>query len=133
MSKITFDDAKNFGEERRKQILSNFGEEDIMSKAISFKEFDEKYGSGHEVFTTQNLSDYIAKKTEGDNSDEMIKSIEGEFSDLEKVLVKGTDGVESRYIRKAVEAKEEVADENAEETAEESSEEKEDKEEAEEK
>ena len=108
MSEITFDDAKNFGNERRKQILANFGEEDNLSKAISGKEFDEQYGAGHEVFTHENIQQYVQKATEDENTPELLKAIEDELSSLDKVLVKGEDNsIESRYVRKAVEAKKE--------------------------
>ena len=40
MSKITFDDAKNIGEAKRRMILENFGEEDFMAKSISSEEFN---------------------------------------------------------------------------------------------
>ena len=103
-NKITFEDARNMGEEKRKQILSHFGEKDTIDKAISFDEFDEKYGAGHEVFTVKNINDYIAKATEEDSSDEIVKAIEDELTGLEKVFVKseGSSVVEPRYVRKAV-------------------------------
>lgn len=93
-----------YGEQRRKNILSHFGVEDNVEKALSKDDFNEKYGVGHDVFTIQDLNKFETESKEGaENVEEVSKAIEAEFKTLSPVLVKGTvnGSVETVFVRES--------------------------------
>ena len=101
---MDFNAPINFAEARRKQILANFGETDIMEKAVSREEFSEMYSVGHSVYTEADLNKFVAEmKEEHGDTDVVSKAISEEFSTLNMVFVKGTSGVERVFVKKDVE------------------------------
>ena len=98
---------KEFLDNRRKHILSSFGEKDNLEKALSREEFTEKYGVGHDVFTQKDIENFESdvKKKDGSGED-VVKAISEEFKTLTPVLIKGTNnGLEKVYVRESKEEK----------------------------
>lgn len=109
----------NFAEEKRKNILKQFGETDNMEKALSKDDFNAKYGVGHDVFTQSDIEKFEADaKTKHGTGEDIVKAIESEFSTLTSVLVKGTgEGIEKVFVRESAQEPEPV-EENKEEVKE---------------
>lgn len=92
-----------YGEQRRKNILAHFGEQDNVEKAMSKDDFNAKYGVGHDVHTIHELSAFeVAAKEADGNTEEVSKAIQEEFSTFTPILVKGTEsGMETVYVRES--------------------------------
>lgn len=95
------------GEIKRKNILANFGEKDLVEKAMSKSEFESTYGEGYNVVSKGNFIKMKADALEAGDSAEIIKGMEDSFT---PVLVKGVDtvtGMDIAYVRKIEEVSEE--------------------------
>lgn len=87
--------AKKAGE--MNALIGNFSNADeVIKKGISQEEFDQRYGSGHEVFTPEALDQFLGDCLEKGESEELIA---GELSKLRQVdiLVKGE--VVTRFVK----------------------------------
>ena len=76
---------------RKEHLVKQMTGSDFLEKALSPKDFEAKYGTNHEVFTTKDLSKYVADSLEGKEQEEkdlILKSISSEFSTLNSVLIK---------------------------------------------
>lgn len=106
----------SIGEAKRVHLLNTFGVEDAVQKSITLNDFNEKYGEGHDVFSTADVESFEveARKADG-NTDEVSKAIESEFATLSPVIVKGVDEkLTLVYVResKAPEATAEAGEES---------------------
>jgi len=108
---------------RRNHMLETFSDSEL-SKAISKSDFDQKYGTDHEVFTMDGINKFVEAATKEGATNELVKSIENEFTSLSKIIVKGEDGQFSTlYVREKIEKGETNEEESVEEGEESSTEE----------
>lgn len=96
---------------QQRHLMSMFGD-DSVEKALTQEEFNDKYGTDHQIFSQENIENYqvaIAEKIEEnpEAADSVIEKAIGEFESLQKVLVKSDLKVETFYIKKNEETSEE--------------------------
>lgn len=107
----TIDTALLHNQARREHILNQVGD-NMLEKAISENDFNEQYGTEHEVYTSNSLlkciNDTIEEHGQGD---EVVKALSDQFNTLSPVIVKKTTKQGTSYskmfVRKMVETEEE--------------------------
>lgn len=88
----------------RNKILKAFGGEELIEKAIEVDEFNDKYSSGYQIHTKEDLEAFItdvnkAVEEDPENKDTLIKAAHDSLSGLTQILVKSNDKVKSMWIK----------------------------------